>query len=60
MAEFNFVHCSTPLFAALIDVSDTEWRCQKSKVDDWVEHFAALIDVSDTEWRITAKGLCHC
>ena len=36
--------------AALIDVSDTEWRTSKTgcMVTDST---AALIDVSDTEWR---------
>ena len=50
MAEQADPHFPSDAVAALIDVSDTEWRHDD---DDWLMEAtaAALIDVSDTEWR---------
>ena len=50
MAEATRTDDMQQLRAALIDVSDTEWR---NSVCYYRRSFfyAALIDVSDTEWR---------
>ena len=54
MADLTRYVGAEPEVAALIDVSDTEWRGGAGRFLP-AGYSAALIDVSDTEWRVTTN-----